>query len=114
VAGAPAVDPRFFGSDDVAIARTPASHPEAYTRGKASGYAENLRDHLLIIHGMADDVVPFQTTVALIDELIRLGKDFDLAVAPAATHGWTARPAYASYLLKKLVAHFDRYLLSGS
>lgn len=109
VAGAPAVDPRYFGSDDVAIVRRPQTHPEAFRRGAAQ-WAGNLRDHLLIIHGMEDDVVPFQTTVQLADELMRLGKDFDVAFAPAATHGWTQRPHYARYLLQRLVDHFNRYL----
>ena len=112
VAGAPATDPRLFGSDDVAIARRPQTHPETFTRG-ALQYAGNLRDHLLIIHGMQDDVVPFSTSVALAEEFMRLGKDFDFAFAPAATHGWTQRPAYATYLLRRLVQHFDRYLGAG-
>lgn len=112
VAGAPATDPRLFGSDDVAIARRPQTHPETFLRG-ALQYAGNLRDHLLIIHGMQDDVVPFATSVALADEFMRLGKDFDFAFAPAATHGWTQRPAYATYLLRRLVQHFDRHLGDG-
>ncbi len=112
VAGAAAVDPYFFGTDDVAIARRPQSHPEAFTRGAAQ-HAGNLEDHLLIIHGMQDDVVPFKTTVVLAEELMRLGKDFDFAFAPGATHGWTGPPHYARYLLGKLVAHFDRYLGAG-
>ena len=112
VAGAPATDPRFFGSDDVAIARRPQTHPKTFARG-ALQYAGNLRDHLLIIHGMQDDVVPFATSVALADEFMRLGKNFDFAFAPAATHGWTQRPYYATYLLRRLVDHFDRYLGAG-
>ncbi|MBC7844525.1 MAG: S9 family peptidase [Gemmatimonadaceae bacterium] len=112
VAGAPATDPHFFGSDDVAIARRPQTHPETFKRG-ALQYAGNLRDHLLIIHGMEDDVVPFATSVALAEEFMRLGKDFDFAFAPGATHGWTQRPAYAAYLLRRLVQHFDRYLGPG-
>jgi dipeptidyl-peptidase-4 len=113
VAGAAAVDPYFFGSDDVAIVRRPQSHPKAFTRGAAQ-YAGNLEDHLLIIHGMQDDVVPFKTTVVLAEELIRLGKDFDFAFAPGATHGWTRSTHYARYLFGKLVGHFDRYLEPGS
>jgi dipeptidyl-peptidase-4 len=113
VAGAAAVDPYFFGTDDVAIARRPQSHPEAFARGAAQ-YAGNLEDHLLIIHGMQDDVVPFKTTVVLAEELMRLGKDFDFAFAPGATHGWTRPTHYARYLFGKLVAHFDRYLEPGS
>ncbi len=109
VAGASAVDPYFFGGDDVAIVRRPATHPETFLRGAAQ-YAANLVDHLLIIHGMQDQVVPFKTTVALAEELMLQGKDFDFAFAPRATHGWTSRPHYARYLLGKLVAHFDRHL----
>ena len=112
VAAAAAVDPHFFGTDDVAIVRRPASHPAAFTRGAAQ-FAGNLQDHLLIIHGTQDDVVPFKTTVKLAEELMRLGKDFDFAFAPGATHSWTSRPHHARYLLNKLVAHFDRYLGAG-
>jgi dipeptidyl-peptidase-4 len=110
VAGAPAVDPRYFGSDDVAVTRTPQSHPEVFERQRAVRFAKNLRDHLMIIHGMADDVVPFQTSVQLAQQLIREGKDFDLVVAPAATHRWDAQPEDAAYLYGKLIGWFDRYL----
>lgn len=109
VAGAAAVDPHFFGGDDVAIVRRPNSHPEAFLRGAAQ-YAANLEDALLIIHGMQDQVVPFKTTVALAEELMRQGKDFDFAFAPAGTHSWTNPPHYGRYLLGKLLAHFDRHL----
>ena len=113
VAGAAAVDPHFFGSDDVAIVRRPASHPEAFLRG-AEQYAANLEDALLIIHGMQDQVVPFKTTVALAEELMRQGKDFDFAFAPRGTHGWSGPPHYARYLLGKLIDHFDRHLAAPS
>ena len=109
VAGAAAVDPYFFGTDDVAIVRRPESHPEAFTRG-ALQYADNLEDHLLIIHGMQDHVVPFKTVAVLAEELIRLGKDFDFVFVPGATHGWTRPTHYARYLFSKLIAHFDRHL----
>ncbi|MEM6570688.1 MAG: prolyl oligopeptidase family serine peptidase [Planctomycetota bacterium] len=109
VACASAVDPHFFGGDDVAIVRRPRSHPEAFERGAAQ-YAGNLEDALLLIHGMQDQVVPFKTVAALADELMRQGKDFDFAFAPRATHGWTGRQHVARYLLGKLVGHFDRHL----
>ena len=110
VAGAPAVDPHAFGPDDVAITRTPATHPDAFVRGSALHLGEKLRDPLLIIHGLMDDVVPFRTTMALAERLMLLGKDFDLATAPAATHAWTARDHYAIYFYRKLVQFFDRHL----
>ncbi len=110
VAGAPATDPQAFGPDDVAITRSPDTHPDAFVRGSAMGLGANLRDHLLIIHGMMDDVVPFRTTMALAERLMLLGKDFDLATAPAATHAWSAREHYAVYFFRKLTQYFDRYL----
>ena len=112
VAGAAAVDPYFFGTDDVAIVRRPESHPEAFTRG-ALQYADNLEDHLLIIHGMQDHVVPFKTVAVLTEELIRLGKDFDFVFVPGATHGWTRPTHYARYLFGKLIDHFDQHLEPG-
>jgi dipeptidyl-peptidase 4 len=112
VAGASATDPRYFGSDDVAITRRPQSHPDAFKRG-ALQYAGGLQDHLMLIHGLMDDVVPFKTTADLAEELMRQGKDFDLVIAPSATHGWTARPQHARYLLGKLLQHFERHLGQG-
>jgi len=111
VAGAPAVDPHAFGPDDVAITRTPTSHPDAFVRGSALQLGDDLRDPLLIIHGLMDDVVPFRTTMALAERLMLLGKDFDIATAPAATHAWTAREHYALYFYRKLVGFFDRHLV---
>ncbi|MEM9388118.1 MAG: prolyl oligopeptidase family serine peptidase [Pseudomonadota bacterium] len=109
VAAAAAVDPYFFGTDDVAIVRQPATHPEIFAR-QARHHAAKLEDHLLLIHGMQDQVVPFKTIAVLADELIRAGKDFAFAFAPGATHGWSREGPYARYLFGKLVAHFDRYL----
>jgi dipeptidyl-peptidase-4 len=114
VAAASAVDPRFFGEDDVAIPRLPNTEPEAYRRGTAANYAQNLRDPLLFIHGMQDDVVPFKTIVDLMEQLILLGKDFDIAIAPGATHGWSQREHYAVFMYRKLLAHFDRHLKASA
>lgn len=112
VACAAAVDPHFFGSDDVAIVRRPQSRPDAFARGAAQ-YAANLKDPLLLIHGMQDQVVPFKTVVELAEALMRAGKDFDFAFAPTGTHGWTRPSHYGRYLLGKLLAHFDRHLGSS-
>lgn len=110
VAAAPALDPHAFGPDDVAITRSPETHPEAFVRNSAMELGANLRDHLLIIHGMMDDVVPFRTTMALAERLMLLGKDFDLATAPNATHAWSSREHYATYFFRKLTQHFERFL----
>jgi dipeptidyl-peptidase-4 len=110
VAGASAVDPYALGPDDVAITRTPATYPEAFVRGSALGLGDKLSGHLLIIHGLMDDVVPFRTTMARAERLMLLGKDFDLPTAPAATHAWASRDYYAVYFYRKLTQYFDRCL----
>ena len=113
VAAAAAVDPVFFGTDDVAIVRTPKTQPEVFER-KALKYAANLEDKLLFIHGMQDHVVPFKTTATLAEALIKKGKNFDFAFAPGATHGWSREPHYDRYLFGKLIEYFDRYLAEPS
>jgi len=109
VAAAAAVDPMFFGTDDVAIVRHPQTHPEVFER-KAINYAANLEDKLLFIHGIQDHVVPFKTTAVLAEELIKQGKDFDFAFAPGATHGWSREQNYNRYLFGKIIEYFDRHL----
>ena len=99
-----------LGPDDVAITRSPDTNPDAFVRGSAMALGADLRDHLLIIHGMMDDVVPFRTTAALAERLMLLGKDFDLATASGATHAWSSREHYAIYFFRKLTQYFDRFL----
>jgi dipeptidyl-peptidase-4 len=113
VAGAPATDPRYYGSDDVAITRTPATHPEVFDRGRAAAYVAGLRDPLLIIHGMADDVVPFQTSVMLVQEMVKAHKKFEFAFTPTATHAWSAKEDDAIYFYGRLVDFFERWIPPG-
>lgn len=114
VAAAPALDPHAFGPDDVAITRAPDTHPDAFVRNSAMELGANLQDHLLFIHGMMDDVVPFRTTMQLAERLMLLGKDFDIATAPAATHAWSSREHYAVYFFRKLTHYLERFLKPGT
>lgn len=113
VAAAAAVDPVFFGTDDVAIVRRPETHPEIFER-KALRYAANLEGKLLFIHGMQDHVVPFKTTATLAEELIKQGKNFDFAFAPGASHAWSRERHYDRYLFGKIIEYFDRHLAAPS
>jgi dipeptidyl-peptidase-4 len=113
VAGAPATNVWHATTGEVDVAARPDTHPEVYRKSSAYSYGENLRDHLMIIHGMQDSVVLFKDSVTLAEKLMLLGKDFDFVVAPSAVHGWTRKDYAAVYLLRKLVGHFDRYLGRG-
>lgn len=110
VAAAPVSDMRHVTTGISAVMRRPETHPEGHHRGSAIYLGEALQDHLLIIHGMQDSIVLFKDTVTLIEKLMMLGKDFDLAVGPSSIHHWSRKDYVAVYMLRKLVDHFDRHL----
>ena len=68
---------------------TPQKNPEGYDLGSPVTYAGNLRDdqHLLIVHGDADDNVHPQNTLAMADALQAEAKAFDMMIYPGRNHG---------------------------
>jgi dipeptidyl aminopeptidase/acylaminoacyl peptidase len=96
-----------------AVVRRPRAHAEAHRRGSAIDYGENLRDPLLILHGMQDSIVLFKDSVVLAEKLMLLGKDFDFVVSPSSIHPWSQKDYVAVHFLRKLVSHFDRHLGRG-
>jgi len=60
---------------------------ELYEAAKAITHAGGLEGKLLLIHGTGDDNVHYQGSERLINELVSLGKQFDLMVYPNRTHG---------------------------
>lgn len=65
----------------------PQENPEDYKDGSPINYAKNLEGKLLLIHGTGDDNVHYQNTEALINELVKHNKQFDLMAYPNRTHG---------------------------
>lgn len=71
------------------ILNTPDVDPEAYKVSSPIEYAENLRGHLLIAHGMMDDNVFFQDSVRMTQRLIELKKgNWSLAPYPLERHSF--------------------------
>ncbi|WP_338376082.1 prolyl oligopeptidase family serine peptidase [uncultured Flavobacterium sp.] len=71
------------------ILNFPETDSIAYKRSSPIYFAENLKDKLLMLHGMVDDNVQFQDVVRLSQRFIELGKkDWDLAVFPVEAHGF--------------------------
>lgn len=87
----------------------PGENREAYESGSPVTYAENLEDHLLIIHGMLDDNVHFQDTVQLVDKMIKSGMDFEVMFYPGSRHGIRADESRI-HLFRKITRHFERYM----
>ena len=71
------------------ILNEPFTDSIAYRNSSPLYFAEGLKDHLLICHGMIDVNVHFQDAVKLTQRLIELGKDnWQLAPYPVEDHGF--------------------------
>lgn len=64
-----------------------AENPEDFIEGSPITYAKNLEGNLLFIHGTADDNVHYQSTEALIVELVKHNKMFQVMPYPNCSHG---------------------------
>ena len=71
------------------ILNEPFTDSLAYRRSSPFYFAEGLKGHLLICHGMVDVNVHYQDAVKLAQRLIELGKDnWELASYPMEDHGF--------------------------
>lgn len=68
------------------ILGVPQTDTAAYRRSSPIFFAEGLRDHLLIEHGLVDDNVHFQDTARLVQRLLELEKEFDVMYYPTEPH----------------------------
>jgi dipeptidyl-peptidase 4 len=71
--------------------------------------AKNLKGKLLIAWGTMDDNVPPNSSLVLINELIRHNKDFDVIPFPNRRHGFGNEP----YMMRRRWDYFVRHLLGA-
>ncbi len=64
-----------------------SENPEDFMEGSPITYAKNLQGNLLFIHGTADDNVHYQNAEALIVELVKQNKMFQVMPYPNCSHG---------------------------
>ncbi len=79
-----------------------------YSESSNIDNAKNLRGKLLLIVGEMDTNVPPESTMRLVDALIKAGKDFELLVVPNANHGMGGE-----YGVRRMRDFFVRHLLKG-
>ena len=65
----------------------PQENEEDYKQASPNSFAKNLRGNLLYMHGTGDDNVHYKNAEALINELVKNGKVFQLMAYPNRTHG---------------------------
>ncbi len=113
VAGAPVTDWHYY--DTIWTERyldRPQDNAEGYKASSAITYADKLADHLLIIHGTADDNVHPQNTLAMADALVKADKTFDMAIYPRQKHGF--RGAAERHVYERIAAYFELWLKGNS
>jgi dipeptidyl-peptidase-4 len=70
-------------------------------------YAQNLKGKLLLAHGTLDDNVPPNSTLLVVDALIKANKDFDLILFPNRRHGFGSE----AYMVRRRWDYFVKHLL---
>jgi len=109
VSGAPVTDWTFY--DTIWTERyldRPQDNPQGYKDSSPITYAKRLKDHLLIVHGLADDNVHPQNTVDFTDQLVAADLPFEEAVYPHQKHGFKREPNRHFY--ERMTEFFDRWL----
>ena len=74
--------------------------------------AKNLKGHLLLVTGDADDNVHPAHTLRLVNALIESGKQFDMYVLPGQHHQY--KGAADIFMRRKIWFYFGKYLLGDS
>jgi dipeptidyl aminopeptidase/acylaminoacyl peptidase len=93
------------------ILNEPFADSLSYAKSSPLYYADGLKGHLLMCHGMVDVNVHFQDVVRLSQRLIELGKDnWELAVYPVEDHGFV-EPSSWTDEYKRILKLFDETLL---
>ncbi len=64
----------------------PEENKEGYRLGSPITFAKNLKGHLLLIHGTADDNCHYQSCERLVNELVAHNKIFSMVSYPGRTH----------------------------
>jgi dipeptidyl aminopeptidase/acylaminoacyl peptidase len=92
------------------ILNSPELDPQAYKVSSPIEYADKLKGHILIAHGMIDDNVFYQDSVRMAQRFIELKKDnWELASYPLERHGFVHPEAwYDEY--RRIYQLFERTL----
>jgi dipeptidyl aminopeptidase/acylaminoacyl peptidase len=92
------------------ILNVPQIDPEAYKQSSPIYFADGLKGHLVILHGMVDTNVFFQDSVRLVQRLIELRKEnWEIEPYPVENHGFTGETSWADEY-KRILKLFETEL----
>jgi dipeptidyl-peptidase-4 len=91
----------------------PEQNADGYRRGSPINFAQNLKGHLLLVHGSGDDNVHYQGTQRLVNRLVELRKPFDLMVYPNRSHSISEGEGTTAHVYQLMGRYFLTHLPPG-
>ena len=82
-----------------------------YKVGINQELVKNLKGHLMLVHGDADDNVHPANTIRIVDALIQNNKRFDMLILPGQNHGFETMDGYFFW---RMADYFSEWLLGNS
>ena len=91
----------------------PQDNPDGFREGSPITHAHRLEGDLLLIYGTGDDNCHYQNCEALIDELVKHGKMFEVMPYPNRTHGISEGEGTTAHLYTKMARFWETTLEPG-
>lgn len=91
----------------------PETNPEGYRDGSPITHAHRLQGNLLLVYGTGDDNCHYQNCEALVDELIRRDKPFDMQIYPNRTHSISEGANTSRHLYTRLTRYLEEHVPVG-
>lgn len=90
---------------------TPAENPDGYRRGSVLTYVDRYLGGLRITHGTMDDNVHMQSSIQVVDALVRRNASFEMMLYPGSRHGF--QPSQRAHATREAHDFWVRTLLDG-
>ena len=87
---------------------SPQNNPEGYKQANLLDKVQNLKGHLLMIHGAQDNVVVLQHSMNFLKAAVDHGVQMDYFVYPGHEHNVSGKDRV--HLMQKVTDYFDEYL----
>lgn len=87
--------------------------PHAYAKASPITYADKSDPPFLLLHGSADQTVPFKQSVRMQKRLQEVGVEAELFEADGAGHGFFNRPPWYEPTLKRMEEFLERHFRAG-
>ncbi|MDE0888340.1 MAG: S9 family peptidase [Phycisphaerales bacterium] len=92
---------------------TPQANPEGYRAGSPIHHAAGLEDPVLLVYGTGDDNCHYQNFEAMVNELVKHGKQFDQLAYPNRSHGIHEGAGTSLHLRRSMLRWWRRNLPPG-